>query len=338
MKPRISIALCTYNGESFLRQQLGSIAKQTLLPDEVIISDDGSADSTPDIVKKFGDEVPFRVEWLSNSKNLGTTKNFEQAIRACKGEYIFLCDQDDYWLPDKIQQLATYLDEQPEVHVVFTDALLVDDNLNSLDKSLFKELRFLPEQKRRWREGNALDVLIQGNRVTGCTVAARREFIERILPFPEDYSSMNFIHDTWIAWTAALENKIQFLDQQTVLYRQHDKQQIGAERKNSPKRLRFIDRFSRTQEQKLNHYKIQEIYFSKILTMLSRYPLSDRGGLKKIERARKHFQIRGSLPSNRLARIKPVVANFMEGNYHHFLDAEARWYAPYLAIIGDIVE
>ncbi len=338
MAPRISIALCTYNGESFLRQQLDSIAKQTLLPDEIIISDDGSTDATACIVERFKQEVHFRVEWLSNHSNLGTTKNFERAIQACTGDYIFLCDQDDYWLPEKIQVLSTYLDNHPDQQAVFTDAQLVNDNLISLDKHLFEELRFLPKQKKMWQQGNAIDVLIQGNRVTGCTLAVRREFIARILPFPVDQSSMNFIHDTWIAWTAALENKIQFLDQQTVLYRQHDKQQIGAESKNSPKRLRFIDRFSRTHQQKLNHYKIQEIYFDKILTMLARYPLSDVGGIKKIERARKHFQVRGTLSSNRLKRIEPVVSNFLAGNYHHFLDADARWYAPYLAVLGDIFE
>lgn len=338
VKPLISIALCTYNGESFLRHQLDSIAGQTLLPDEIIVSDDGSTDATRDIVRRFADEVPFKVEWLPNQTNVGTTRNFERAIRACQGDYIFLCDQDDFWLPDKIRQLSDYFETHSETAAVFTDALLVDDRLGSLNKSLFAELRFFAKQKKRWRRGDSLDVLIQGNRVTGCTVAVRREFVTRILPFPTDLVEMNFIHDTWIAWAAALENKIQFLDQQTVLYRQHEKQQIGAEARNSPQRLKFFDRFSRSQQEKISHYKVQETYFTLILSMLRRHSLTDPVGLEKIERARKHFQLRSAMPANRLRRIKPVTANFLAGNYHHFLDAEARWYAPYLAAIGDILE
>ena len=93
----ISIAMTTFNGESFLKDQLESISNQTYLPDELIISDDCSSDNTIKIIENFIDRAPYEIRLIKNIKNNGFTKNFEIALNACQGDIIFLADQDDYW-------------------------------------------------------------------------------------------------------------------------------------------------------------------------------------------------------------------------------------------------
>jgi glycosyltransferase involved in cell wall biosynthesis len=99
----ISVALCTYNGEEFLPKQLDSIKQQTCQVHELIVCDDGSRDATLTILEKFKDSVPFPVHIHQNSSNLGSSKNFEQCLQKCSGEIIFLCDQDDVWMPNKVE-------------------------------------------------------------------------------------------------------------------------------------------------------------------------------------------------------------------------------------------
>jgi len=98
----LSIALATYNGERYIGEQLDSILRQTRLPDELVVFDDASVDATQAIVLDFARHAPFPVRFQVNSVRLGSTRNFEMAIRACGGDIIFLCDQDDVWYPDKI--------------------------------------------------------------------------------------------------------------------------------------------------------------------------------------------------------------------------------------------
>src|SRR5437588_7313199 len=103
---RISIAMCTYNGARFLREQLDSFAAQSRLPDEVVICDDGSTDGTADIVRTFASGAPFPVHFHVNEPRLGITRNFERAAGLCTGSIIFFSDQDDVWLPDKLDRFA----------------------------------------------------------------------------------------------------------------------------------------------------------------------------------------------------------------------------------------
>src|SRR4029077_8380451 len=112
-KPRLSIAMCTYNGARFLPEQLESIAAQTRLPDELVVCDDGSADESAEIVRNFGKNAPFPVRLELNEKNLGATKNFEKAIGLCQGDLISLADQDDVWKPQKLSKLWLVFQENP---------------------------------------------------------------------------------------------------------------------------------------------------------------------------------------------------------------------------------
>src|SRR5689334_22293429 len=123
----ISVALCTYNGSRYLKEQLDSIASQTRRPDEVVIRDDVSADNTVKIAQQFAETVPFPVHIHRNPENLGSTRNFESAIEACRGEIIALSDQDDVWESQKLERIETEFAADPGLGTVFSDAVLTDD-------------------------------------------------------------------------------------------------------------------------------------------------------------------------------------------------------------------
>ena len=126
---RLSIAMCTYNGGSSLREQLTSVLTQGRLPDELVICDDGSTDCTVEIVREFQAAAPFEVQLIVNDKKLGSTKNFEKCIQLCKGDIIVLSDQDDSWQPDRLRLSEEVFLARPDAGAVFSDALIVDDNL-----------------------------------------------------------------------------------------------------------------------------------------------------------------------------------------------------------------
>ena len=108
----LSVALASYNGERYIGQQLDSIARQTRLPDELVICDDASTDSTADIVREFARRAPFAVRFLQHQR-MGSTRNFELAIAECRGDIIFLCDQDDVWYPNKIKTIEAVFIDRP---------------------------------------------------------------------------------------------------------------------------------------------------------------------------------------------------------------------------------
>ncbi len=105
MTPKVSIAMCTYNGQRFLAQQLQSFLDQTVQPDELVVCDDVSSDDSVAVVEAFAARAPFAVRVFRNPQNLGYIRNFEQAIAQCTGDLVFLCDQDDVWDPHKIEKL-----------------------------------------------------------------------------------------------------------------------------------------------------------------------------------------------------------------------------------------
>ena len=121
----ISIALCTYHGERFLQEQLDSFLQQTRLPDELVVCDDGSTDLTVPILEAFGVQAPFPVRLSINSQNLGFTKNFEKAISLCRGEIIAMSDQDDVWLPEKLEKFEQVFVNRPQLGYVFCNAQVV---------------------------------------------------------------------------------------------------------------------------------------------------------------------------------------------------------------------
>ena len=182
---KISVAMCTFNGADFLPAQLESILAQSRKPDQIVVCDDGSTDETRAILARFEKESPDTILLRFNKKNLGSVKNFEQAIRCCNGDVIALSDQDDVWRQDKLQVIEKALSQSSSTALVFSDAELVDENLKPLNRRMWTEIGFDAQKRKLLRNGRALEVLLPGWTVTGATIAFRSQFANIALPVPD---------------------------------------------------------------------------------------------------------------------------------------------------------
>ncbi|VAW45908.1 Alpha-L-Rha alpha-1,3-L-rhamnosyltransferase [hydrothermal vent metagenome] len=187
---KISIALATYNGEKYLNEQLQSYKIQEKLPDEIISCDDVSIDATVDILEHFARGVLFKVKVIKNSKNLGYTKNFEKAISLCSGDLILLSDQDDVWLPQKINHIESLFLKNPNISLVIHDGELVDENLNGDKQSKLNQLKSAGFSEKQL--------------ATGALTAINKNILPLILPFASGISGG---HDGWIHAIASLTNR-----------------------------------------------------------------------------------------------------------------------------------
>lgn len=222
MKTTVSIAMCTYNGATFLQQQLYSLAEQTYRPEQIIICDDASTDQSVAIAEAFSKDSGLNVRIYRNPKNLGYIKNFEQAIGYCTQDLIFLCDQDDLWHSDKIKQMVDVFDAEPQVGLVLHDFCLIDDfnqphhePVNTYGPNQLSASQ-LPDEIRK----NSISVFMQPypRAWCGCMMAFRRSFNELILPiFPGKG------HDDWILKLLAPITETRFIANPLVSYRMHQK-------------------------------------------------------------------------------------------------------------------
>jgi glycosyltransferase involved in cell wall biosynthesis len=218
----ISVAMCTYNGSKFLAEQLSSIREQTKLPHELVICDDGSTDATPRIVHAFALDAPFPVRFFCNRATLGSTRNFDKAINLCAGQAIALCDQDDIWQPNKLEQLASVLGSEPHVGGVCSNAFLMDETSECFSDSLWERRNFTPRMQAAFQRNSALQ-LLQYNAATGATFVFRSEFVKQVTPIPPEW-----VHDAWIALLVATQSRVQLVPEKLISYRIHPAQQIGV--------------------------------------------------------------------------------------------------------------
>lgn len=223
---KTSVALCSYNGEHYISEQLESIVAQNVPVDEIVICDDGSRDKTCEIIRKFQRNTSIPIRLIQNPINLGYTRNFEKAICQCNGDIVFLADQDDIWLPDKVRTIVQYFETHPDKDFVFTDAELVNSiGTPCFHQTLFGILGWNEENKKLVDEGHAYELLSLSGRVTGATTALRISFVPYCLPFPK--TTIPGVHDEMIAVTAAMRNRIGYIDQCLIRYRIHGDQSIG---------------------------------------------------------------------------------------------------------------
>jgi hypothetical protein len=222
---RISVALCTYNGERFLPQQLASIARQTRLPDELIVCDDRSADRTVSILREFAATAPYPVRIYENEHNLGSAANFERAIRLCGGNLIALSDQDDIWYPIRLQRSEQEFTIHPQAGLIFSDADIINERNELTGPTMWQRLGFAGKRARDLLGGEYL-VLAKHRFVTGATVVFRASLRDRCLPIGEGW-----IHDEWIALITAAFFELRPIDQPLIQYRIHGSQQVGLQNK-----------------------------------------------------------------------------------------------------------
>jgi glycosyltransferase involved in cell wall biosynthesis len=235
---QISIAMCTCNGATYLRRQLESFARQTSLPCELVVCDDRSSDATLTILKEFAGTAPFHVRLFENEKNLGSTKNFEQAIGLCRGDLIALADQDDEWYTQKLEQFGRFFHSFPEAILAFSDADLIDDRHDCLNRRLWQSVYFSAGSTAPHVERNLLCTLLKLNSVaTGATMVLRAQLRPEILPIPDGW-----VHDAWIVWMAAITGCVGILPQAQMRYRLHAAQQLGLDPPSLLERLRHARR------------------------------------------------------------------------------------------------
>jgi glycosyltransferase involved in cell wall biosynthesis len=220
---RLSIAMATWNGARYLREQLDSFRKQTRLPDEVVVCDDHSTDGTAAILDEFRRTAPFPVNVSINQERMGYVENFEQAVRMCDGDVIFLSDQDDVWLPEKLAEHEAVYRSRPEVGMAFSDGTIVDSDLALLPLSLYKYVGATPKRLSRFAAGRGLDLFIRRPIAYGCTLSIRSNLRPLILPIPP-----HWVHDHWIQTATSVLAQIQPIQKPLILYRRHNTQTVGV--------------------------------------------------------------------------------------------------------------
>ena len=228
----ISIAMCTYNGEAYLAEQLDSIIYQSRPPDEIVICDDNSTDNTFSILEEYRQKFPDLIRLYRNEANLGPAKNFEKAISLCTKSLIALSDQDDVWRYDKLEKLAQKFQAEPRLGLVFSNAERIDSDGNVLKGDLWQIVGFDRRTKAAVKSGDSFWALLRRPFVTGCTMMFDTKLREICLPIEVEEP---FLHDRWISMVAAASSRVDFLDEMLVAYRQHTSNVAGA-RKTSLKK------------------------------------------------------------------------------------------------------
>ena len=240
---RVTIIMATYNGEKYLEEQIESILSSTYREFKLYIVDDGSKDSTMEILNRYKMRYPDIIHISRNETNMGVTLNFLNAIIKTTSEYIMLCDQDDVWKKDKIARTMKRM-KQMEVQfgkdmpvAVFTDAYVTDSRLNIIHESFFRSGRLNPGL-------TDLPHMLMENKLIGCTVmingAVRKILQSKPLPKHARY------HDGWLGLIAASFGKISFIPEPTLFYRQHEGNVVG----NRGFYAYIIDRISNLRKQK----------------------------------------------------------------------------------------
>lgn len=221
---KLSVALCTYNGEKYIKEQLESILNQTLPVYEIVICDDGSNDETIAIIEQFQLDFPNKISLYQNQVNLGSTKNFEKAITICTGDYIFLSDQDDVWEENKVEKIIQYFAENPSTEAVFTNGNLINTQSEKINSHSLWDSVFFIENQLSKPVDLYQHIIFKANMVTGATLCIKKEIINLILPIP---NIKKFYHDEWIAIIIASRSKLGYLTDKLISYRVHSNQQSG---------------------------------------------------------------------------------------------------------------
>lgn len=319
---RVVILLGTYNGEKYIRCQIESFFKQTILPDELVISDDASTDDTLKIIREMVVNSPFKITLLENKKNMGYTKNFEKLLRIAEGDVFFLSDQDDNWLPNKIEIVCNTFIEKPNVMLIINDMVLTDENLNVTPYTQLKNIRKLGFSDETY--------------VAGCAVAVKNEYRKLFLPFPENY---NKGHDNWIGRISTACNLKYLIEEPLQLYRRHNMNTSKAYASNpeNVNRAKAIINYGfvsaipgwekelQRNELTLERIKERKDFFVKN-HILENYTIAIDTIGRRIEIYKQRIE---SCKKSRVQRILPLTKMYLTGGYDFF--------AGYKSLIKDIL-
>lgn len=260
---KISVALCTFNGEKYIAEQLESILSQKRSVEEIIVCDDCSTDLTYSILEAFQSRYPYIFKIFENETSLGITKNFEKAIQNCSGDLIFLSDQDDLWFPEKTKKIIDFFEKNPHFDAVFHNLQLYKDG-EILPKTLWDTISF--EENLRDSKKLLFHTILFDNVVTGAALAFRntKNF---------HFENKNFLHDYYLALQFSSENKLGIINECLGFYRLHENQNVGTSTEKTSYQKKIL--------------KMQEIYYfhknpAEKIKIISR-------GISKFEKSKNNF-------------------------------------------------
>lgn len=223
---KTSVALCTYNGNRYIVEQLKSILNQTIIVDEIIICDDCSTDTTVSTIQNFiknNSQIHTKIQLHINENQLGVCTNFQRALNLCTGDVFFLSDQDDIWYPNKVEIILDWFKKNPSKDTVFTNATLInDENIRFTSDTLFQSVGYEKEERSYFDSKNELLLFKNHNVATGATMATKAKY-----EFASYCIAPNIIHDYMIAVMAAQQHRLGYLEIPTIHYRIHKHQVCG---------------------------------------------------------------------------------------------------------------
>lgn len=217
-----SVALCTYNGASYIQEQIESILNQTMPVDEIVVCDDGSTDNTIQIIQEIASSVPGKIRLIKNPTNLGLCANFINAISLCKGDIIFLSDQDDVWHKNKVEKITHYLIQHPKIGLAFSDATLMGGRFDG--QRMSDNLNFPKENRKMFLAGLAFELSLYQVYALGASMAVRKKLTDQIIRKKPILNS----HDHFLQLEASARDAIAYLDEPLYDYRIHENQTSNA--------------------------------------------------------------------------------------------------------------
>lgn len=226
MGKKISVAIATYNGERFLSEQLESIVHQTCSVDEIVISDDCSEDNTLNVIHHYEVLYPDILWKINiNKTNLGFRKNFRKAISKCTGDIIFLCDQDDIWMLDKIEKMLKVFDNNPQIMTLVSDFKTINSEGKLLQPNKKLENIVLPNRvvnSKCYLEKIKIYEAFPHSQGQGCTMAITSEVAKLYLK-----CNLDWAHDNLVGLIAAFRGGLYYMKEQLIYYRLHGNNTLG---------------------------------------------------------------------------------------------------------------
>lgn len=310
---KVSVVMATHNGAQYIQEQIESILFQSHPVSEIIISDDASSDGTLGIVAKtlrkhHGTVAIPRLITLPNRKPLGIAQNFAQGLNAAAFPLIALADQDDVWHIDKIKNLMAFFEQKTDVLLVHSNAELTDGHGVSLHLSLFDALGISSAELAVESSVAGYRALLKRNLVTGATVMVRKSLVEQALPIPSAW-----IHDEWLAMMASILGRVESTTEQLIEYRQHGKNQIGAQQITTSVRISRLTT-DRTERNQRLYRRAQELN-EKLLELGG---VIDQEAVTAVQAKVAHEYFRVNLSRRRLFRLFPVFIHALSGKYAEY--------------------
>ncbi len=235
-----------YQGEAYLKETLASIAKQTRLPDEVVMSDDDSRDTTLEIVGQFAKTAQFEVKLLHHHR-CGITANYQNALRSTSGDVIIFSDQDDFWLPNKIEVIEKFFLARQDVSIVSSDSALVDKFLQPLGTTLRGGNAKSKQLADAMNQADDFLQFLKGLPLLAHTLAIRAICKAEILDKPDELAEWWF--ESWVVSVAVCHGRLALIEEVLTLYRQHTAQVAGTPSFTNAEKISMIASYERRIEQ-----------------------------------------------------------------------------------------